>query len=987
MKKRMNKKLWRTLSLLFLSLAIFFSALGEAAAAYAPALNYALKTSSYRVVEDENEASSASYFVSDHPDLLSLTAYGKAVSEEAEAEGLVLMKNKNAVLPLAKGSSVSTVLQTAYSINYGSSGSGAIDASRYTDLKTALEEAGFRVNATLWSFYAANPSQQAITYNRRGEAVYKVNAIPWDSYSEETRTSIGQTGGTALVVIGRLGGEGTDISTQKSDGYDGSYLSLTPEEIGVLDELTRMKKKGTISGIVVLLNTASTFETAFLDDDWTAVVNGEEYTVDVDACLWVGNVGMGGIGSIAKVLSGQITPSGKLPDTYVKDLFSSPAAASWALTNSSGTFAAQYENSSALSSSMQSRYGVYVEGIYVGYRYYETRYEDVVTGRENAGDFVYQETVSRPFGFGMSYTEFAFSDYTVQEEGKGNYHVSVTVTNTGNAAGKEVVQVYLQKPYTEYDQKTSVEKPAVELAGFEKTDLLAPGASQRITVTIGRDCFRTYDAYGYQTYILEPGAYYLAIGSSAHDALNNILALKGRTTADGMDRNGNADYAVQVGQDIVLDTVSCAVSAETGKAVTNHLGFADINEYQGRGENTVTYVSRSDWAGTFPASPVILTTTEQMAADLQSNLPIPEDDFTEMPSYGANNGLSLVMMRDTDYDAGLWEDLLDQMTWEEQTDLVMLAGYGTRGAFSAALPEIKAEDGPTGVVDSASSVSFPSEGIWAASFNRDIARKVGDALAEDALNAGVTGMYLPGINIHRTPFGGRSHEYYSEDPCLSAEMAVSEIQGVQARGVIPYVKHFAFNDQEDSRIGISIWLNEQSAREIYLRPFEAAVAPSRGNAHGVMSSFNRAGCIWTSASTELMDGILRGEFGFDGVVLTDMALGQNAYMSYDALLHGTDLFLDPSGAKSQWDDYASSAVFRQAVRQAVHRYLYVIAHYSAAMNGISASTRIVSVTPWWQQLIRSLEIVFFVLGLASGAMLALSIWKEQKLRIRRTFVI
>ncbi|MBR4429304.1 MAG: glycoside hydrolase family 3 protein, partial [Clostridia bacterium] len=338
------------------------------------------------------------------------------------------------------------------------------------------------------------------------------------------------------------------------------------------------------------------------------------------------------------------------------------------------------------------------------------------------------------------------------------------------------------------------------------------------------------------------------------------------------------------------------------------------------------------------------------------------------------------------YGADMWDDLLDQMTWEEQRDLVMLAGYGTRGAASVALPEIKAEDGPTGVVDSAENVSFPSEGIWAASFNRDLLRKVGDALAEDALNVGVTGMYLPGVNIHRTPFGGRAHEYFSEDPYLSAEAVASEVQGVQAKGVIPYVKHFVFNDQEDSRIGIGIWLNEQSAREIYLKPFEAAVAPSKGNAHGVMSSFNRAGCVWTSASRAIMEDILRGEFGFDGVVLTDMALGQNAYMSYDAFLAGTDLFLDPTGNQAQFDGYADSPAFRQAVRQAARRYLYVIANFSAAMNGFSSGSKIVPVMPWWQALILGLQIAFFVLGAACAVMLAIRIVQEPKKTVRIFFV-
>lgn len=974
-----KKKLWRTLMVTFLTLAIIFTMVGQLANTYAPALNYALKTSSYKLVESDDEQESSEYFARDYLTDEDVTAYGKSISEEIEAEGLVLLKNQNNALPLSRGTPVSTVLQTAYSFSYGSSGSGAIDASKYSDLKTALENVNLTVNATLWDFYAANPSQQAITYSRKGDPVYKVNALAWDSYTDEVKKSIAAAGGTAIVVVGRLGGEGADVSAAKSDGYDGSYLSLTAEEIEILAELTQMKQAGQLDSIVVLINTALIFETAFLDENWTVEVNGSAFTIDVDACLWVGNVGMGGIDAVAKALVGDVVPSGHLTDTYVKDNFSSPAMASWVKANSAGTFSAKYENSDLLSSDAQKRYGVYVEGIYVGYRYYETRYEDMVLGRANTGDFDYCAVVSRPFGYGLSYTTFAYRDYTVTEAEDG-WQISVTVVNTGDAAGKEVVQVYLQKPYTEYDESHGIEKASVELAAFGKTEVLAPGESQAVTLSVSREQLKTYDANGYRTYILEPGEYYLAVGMTAHDALNNILALKGRTVADGMDANGDAAFAVQIGRDIVLDTTTYAVSSETGAEITNQLDFADINRYKGRGDNSVTYVSRSDWAGTFPTAAVTLTVTEQMIADLASTKAIPDGDSADMPSYGASNGLSLIMLRGADYDDALWDDLLDQMTWNEQAELVMLAGYGSKGVSSIALPEIKAQDGPTGVVDSAEDVSFPSESIWAASFNTSLIKKVGDALAEDALNAGVTGMYLPGVNLHRTPFGGRAHEYFSEDPYLSGIAVSSEIQGLQAKGVIPYVKHYVFNDQEDSRIGIGIWLNEQSARELYLLPFEYAVAPSKGNAHGVMSSFNRAGCIWTSASSALMETILRGEFGFDGVVLTDMALGQNAYMSYDSFVYGTDLFLDPSGAKTQFDSYASSTVFRQSVRQAIHRYLYTIVNFSAAMNGFSAASEIVPVMPWWQLLILVLQAVSLFVGGAGSLLTVIAIAAEAKRR-------
>ena len=977
-----KKRLWRTLAVVFLTIAIFISVVTEVAFAYTPALNYALKTSSYKVIEDESaDEEDSEYFPSDYDSSDAVTAYGKAVSEEVEAEGLVLLKNKNDALPLASGDKVSTVFQTARDFSYGSSGSGAIDASKYTDLKTALQNVNLTVNETLWNFYASHPSEQGVTYDRYGNPNYKVNALSWDNYSSDAKNSISTTGGTAIAVIGRLGGEGEDVSAKKSDGYDGSYLSLTSEEIEILSELTIMKKAGQIDSIVVLINTALTFETAFLEDDWTVTVGGVSYTVDVDACMWVGNVGIGGIFAVADALIGEVNPSGRITDTYVKDNFSSPAMASWSIQNSNGTFSTAYSGGSLSESQMY--YGVYTEGIYVGYRYYETRYEDLVLGRKSVGDYDYSEVVSRPFGYGLSYTAFSYSDYTVKENEDGDYEVSVTVTNTGEVAGKEVVQIYLQKPYTQYDIETGVEKASVELAGFAKTKLLEAGEPQTITVTVEKENFKTYDSYGYETYILEEGDYYLATGTSAHDALNNILAAKGKTEADGMDYDGNSALAVKVGdgvtgEKISLDTTTYAVSSETQKSIVNRLDFCDINEYDGRGSNSVTYGSRSDWAGTFPKNAVTLTVTEQMTSDLANKKEITEDKSAVMPAYGVSNGLTLIMLRGEKYDAEIWDDLLDQMTWAEQAYLVTSAAYGTTGVKSVVLPEIDAQDGPTGVVDSANSVSFPSEGIWAATFNIELIEKVGDALAEDALNVGVTGLYVPGVNIHRAPFGGRAHEYFSEDPYLSAVSVEYEIKGLQAKGVIPYVKHYVFNDQEDNRIGVGIWLNEQSAREIYLKPFEYAVAPSRGNAHGVMSSFNRAGCIWTSASEALMQEILRDEFGFDGVVLTDMALGQNAYMTYDAFMYGTDLFLDPNGSAKALDSYASSATFRNNVRESVHRYLYTIVNYSAAMNGYTSNTKIVEVLNWWQITLISLIAVFFALAAVAIVFMVASYVKTRK---------
>ena len=982
--KIFSKKIWRRLLVVFLTCVIVFSVGLEVALANKSVINNALNTESYKVVEDESdEEVDTDYFPSDFSSTDEIAEYGKEVCQEVEGEGLVLLKNDNNALPLSAGDNVSCLLQTSVDLNYGSTGSGQIDASKYDDLKTALEEVGLNVNETLWNFYETDSNATSSSYTqgqklKKGALTYFVNALPWDMYSTEAQESISTTGGTALFVIGRLSGEGSDISTVNSDGYDGSYLSVTEEELEILQEVTALKESGKVDKIVVLLNTALAFETSFLNDD----------SVDVDACMWIGNTGITGINAVADVLVGNTVPSGKLSDTYVNDNFSSPAMASWILSEDGG-FSNDYTDYSALGlNSTQQYYGVYVEGIYVGYRYYETRYEDVVLGTDNVGDFDYSSIVSYPFGYGLSYTEFEYSDYSVTTDSDGDYEVSVKVTNTGDYDGKEAVQVYLQKPYTDYDKENGIGKASVELVGFGKTDVLAKnGGSQTVTVTVEKENFKTYDSNGYETYILEAGDYYLAAGHSSHDALNNILAAKGKTTANGMDDTGDASLAELVGEDIVLDYEAYSVSSETGVEITNRLDFCDMNRYEGRGSNSVTYVSRDDWSGTWPTSAFSFSASDStMLADLASKSDaseIEEEDGAEMPSYGESNGYTVPMfIPETEddiipYEDSMWDSLVDQTTFAEQALLVSNATYGSDAITSINLPATKAQDGPTGGVYSETDVSFPSEGIWASTFNVELIDKVGDALAEDSLDCGRQGMYLPGINLHRTPFGGRAHEYFSEDPYLTGIAVEVEIKAVQAKGVTPFVKHFVFNDEEDERSGICVWLNEQSARELYLKPFEYATAPSRGNSHGVMSSFNRAGCVWTSASDALIGDILRGEFGFDGVVLTDMASGNGAlYMTYvDGFMNGTDLFLG-SGSSTALDAYASSPTFATKVRESVRRYVFIIANYSAAMNGLSSSSQIVKVSPWWQTLIVTCIVSFSVLSAAALVMMTVSYVKE-----------
>lgn len=976
-KKRNMGRLSRSMTVVCSTLLVVLTVGNELANANSSMINSTLKCTTYKVIEDPDGDSETIEYPTTYTTAGDVKDYGFSVAEEAEGEGIVLLKNENNVLPLSKGGKVSCFLNGSVNLNYSSSGSSAADTSSYGTLKDALEDEDVQltVNPELWEFYTEGDGAEYTPKKKLnrdlGMQVYSANAAPWSSYSE-VEESFADYPDAAIVVISRSSGEGMDISTVESDGTDGSYLTLSEEELDVLTHLSECKEQGTIQSIVVLLNTALAVRADFIDDE----------AYGIDACMWIGNVGCAGINAVADVLVGNTVPSGRLSDTYVKDNFSSPAMASWML-NQDGVFNQTYTNSEELDlNSTQMYYGIYQEGIYVGYRYYETRYEDTVLGAEGVGDYEYSDVVAYPFGYGLSYTTFEYSDFSAEETESGDFEVNVTVTNTGDTwSGKEVVQIYLQKPYTEYDKENNIEKASVELAGFAKTDVLAPGESEVLTITVERDSFKTYDANGRKTYILDAGDYYLAAGRDAHDALNNILALKGYGQEDGMDAQGNQDMAMVVLKQAELDDTAYAVSAETGEAITNQLDFMDVNKYSGLDDVQVVYVSRSDWEGTWPLNAVQLTVSDELLADLGSNKEIVEEEELTMPAYGTGSGMTVAMLRGEAYDSEKWDQLLDQMTFSEQALLVSDGSFSTHATGSVGVGSTYEQDGPTGVVGSITGISFPSEGIWASSFNTELAERIGDALGEDARINNIQGVYLPGINIHRSPYGGRTNEYFSEDTLLTGLMCEAEIRGVQENGVIAHVKHFIFNDEEAQRNGICIWMNEQAAREIYLRPWEYAVNPSRGNAHAIMSSFNRAGALWTSASENLVQNILRKEFGFDGYVITDMASSNAAlFMTYvDGFMNGTDLFLG-SGSENALDEYKSSVTFANRIRESVHRLLYVFSNYSAVMDGISNSLQFAEVTPWWQMVLYALIGVSGTGTVIFGVLLVFCVMREKKRR-------
>ena len=910
---------------------------------------YTLLGSSYYKVVDNTEEDEAVYYSSAYVSDADRDAVAQDTAAEVEAEGAVLLLNKNETLPLASGSSVSLFSHSSVDPVYGGTGSGATDADAAVSLRYGLESVGFSVNPTLWAFYLTGDGSG---YERTYDALfvngeYSINEVPWDVYTDEVLESVADYGDAAIVVISRVGGESADLPVDDCvDGEDGNYLSLSDEEKDMFANLAQMKAEGTVRSIVVLINSANALEVDFLYN--------EDYAID--ACLWIGDVGQTGMEAVAQILCGDVTPSGHLADTYCLDNLTSPAMANF--TPSIYTNADEVDLDTSDSNAIY--YLTYAEGIYVGYRYYETRYEDTVMGTGNTEGYDYSADVAFPFGYGLSYTEFKWSDMSVAyDEEADQYLVTITVTNTGRTySGKDVVEIYAQSPYTDYDVEYGVEKSSVVLCGFAKTDTLSPGESQTLEIAVDRSDLASYDAYGAGTYIFEPGDYYLTAATDAHNAVNNILTAKGYTTNDGMDEAGDSRLVYGWTEEEWDDSYS--VSAN-GTEIVNQFDNADLNLYDD-GAQGITYLTRSDWTGTFPTA-VTLSITDQMAEDLADRVyEVGSDTATEMPTTEADNGLSLIDLRGVDFDDPLWDDLLDQMTYREMANIVGNAFHRTMPATSINLPGTLDENGPSGLTASLlmtelDVTGFPSEDVMAATWNLELMYRVGEAFGEDCLANGYSGLYGPGANTHRTPYDGRNFEYYSEDGFLAGQMATTEVAGIASKGIYVMLKHCALNETESNREGLGTWANEQSIREIYLKAFQSALEDNESC--GIMSAFNRFGTTWAGAHEGLLQNVLRGEWGAKGIFITDNT-GFNSYMDGVAgVMAGSTMY--DAMAKMQYtalmSDGEGDAAVTAALREAMHYNLYTIVN-SAAMNGIASGDEIRLTTPLWLTICRVLMVLF-----------------------------
>ena len=963
--KRRAVSLWKAFAILFLVLCLILTPASIVMGIFDNTVAAFVGGSFWELV---NEDPNANYYEMDFDSNEDMYAYGNKICYQVEAEGAALLLN-NGALPLEVGSKVSTLSSSSVNIVYGGTGSGNVDASKADNLKQALEKSGFEVNPVLWDFYTNGAGAD---YNRdasTGESAVlagqaSIAEVPMDVYPEDVKKSFMAYGDAVIITLSRVGGEGYDLEFAKSN-----YLTLDKNEKAMLQFAADLKKAGSVEKIIVLINSSNALQVDFLKNN----------PYDVDACLWIGGVGISGTNAVTDILAGKVNPSGSLVDTYCFDNYSSPAMQNFIPTVYEGY-------AEGIIPENASTYMIYQEGIYVGYKYYETRYEDYVMGTGNAGSFIYSDDVAFPFGYGLSYTSFVYSAVdVVYNEKTDQFEASVTVTNDGSHAGKETVQVYFQSPYTDYDKQYGVEKASVTLCGFGKTTVLEPGQSEKVTVYVDKRDLASYDSYGAKTYILDAGDYYLTVATDAHEAVNNVLAAKGYTVenTDGrMDADGDATMTYQWTQEN-FDDKTYATSLN-GTQITNQLSDADLNLYKGT-EQKVTYLSRSDWKGTWPAEILKLKLTETMIKGLQDLLYNPEDyEAVEMPVLGAKNGLKLHDMMGLDYDDPKWEQLLDQLTFDEMVSMIGDSFHWRMPAVSVHAPGTRDENGPQGLtaalfgagLGDMEPTAFTSEDVMAATFNVKLMYEVGKVIGNNCLAADVVCLYGPGSNTHRTPYGGRNFEYYSEDGFLAGEIGAAEIRAIQDKGVDVVIKHFALNDCEQDRIGQAVWLNEQTAREIYLKAFQKPL--EEAGANGVMTAYTRWGTTWSGGYKPLMTGIMRQEWGNMGMSITDNVL--TTYCNgVDGILAGTTTFDAMLWyVTKQLPKYENDAVVVSAMREACHHNLYALAN-SSGMNGVGKDTTVKLTQPGIITGVKTAAIVTGVIFVVMTAM-----WIVSKKKLKRT---
>lgn len=929
----------------------------------------------------------------------------KELAIRTSQETFALLKNENSTLPLSNTAKITLFGVRSYAPVYGNNGGSVPDGKSTVEIFDAFSERGFEINPTMLETYRSFFADKEWTVPQFGggllPAYAEISAYddPHELTLEELRSlnpdfdkDYSSYNDAAIVVVGRIGGENGDGyypgEAGRAEGVEtvtGNILSLSNEEMEIIEEA-----KANFDTVIVLVNATNQMEIANLEND-----------PDIDAIMWIGYPGAYGFYGVADVLNGTVSPSAHLGDTFAKNSALAPAMQNY------GNIPWENAGSFAETANVNS-YLIEAEGIYTGYRYYETRYADIVLG--NGGDMAsagtyanedgtvaevdgvwdYSNEVIYPFGYGLSYTTFEQTLDSVEILGsRETATVSVTTKNTGDVAGKAVVQVYAQAPYTEYDRQYHIEKSAVQLMDFEKTNTLQPGESQTITMEIDLANLASYDAENAKTYIVDPGDYYFAIGEDSHDALNNILAAQGRTTADGMTTEGNADKSFQWTWDGEVDAATFSVS-KAGVEITNALSegdyATDINAFM---PDTVTYLSRSDWNGTFPETYAGLSANEELTRLLGNDfIELKTGEDTSDIIFGnTQSDLTINDLKGADFDDPRWEELVSKVTIDEFLNFAANAFHNIAAIESVGLLQYAADDGPNGsdshyltegsyqgrAYEDAADYDYatrvgPTPQNIGYSWNKELAYEVGEiTLGESTLVLNLPIMIGPGMNIHRHAYNSRGAEYYSEDPILTGYIGSAVVQGAQSKGTLVNIKHAAFNDQEINRSGIAVFMNEQKARELELRglqqAFEANGKPASfredadredtytEGALGVMSSYNRIGAVAPSANRGVQVQIMRDEWDFNGYNVTDFTGVSLKAAPKESILAGTTAFCG-FGISEEITYWSGSALsgdrdMAEAIRENIHYLLYALSH-SAAMNGINATTHTVNVMTWWR---------------------------------------
>lgn len=759
-----------------------------------------------------------------------------------------------------------------------------------------MKQAGLKTNTELSKLYA--------DYRKDRPEVgmfaqdWTLPEVPAKQYSDKLVSDAKDFSDEAVVVLTRVGGEGADLPTDmkakgityknNSKDYDDfqkgeSFLQLSKTERDMIDLVTSNFKK-----VTLVYNGANTFQFDFLND-----------YPQIQSVVWCPPAGQTGFSALGEVLAGETNPSGKTSDTFLKNLTKSVSY------NNFGKFeytnmadkAAKYKGFTGDDVTAIPGFVNYSEGIYVGYKFYETASDE--------GLINYDDTVAFPFGYGLSYTSFDQKLDSVKYKG-GKVTVTATVTNTGDKAGKDVVEVYYNPPYTD----GGIEKASKNLAGFEKTKELQPGESQKVTVKFDDDDMASYDYKGAKAYVLEKGDYDISIQSDSHHVIDHkAITVKDTVTYDSDSNTHNGDKTVATNQ------------------------FDDV-------AGDVTYLSRADHFANYKeatAAPTNFKMSDKAKETFYNNSNYDpkkfDKDSDKMPTTGAKNGLKLSDMYGKDYDDADWDKLLDQLTFDDMDNLIANGGYGTQAVKSVGKIQLTDADGPASLNNNftgVGSIGFPASTAFACTWNKDLAKQFGEMIGEMAHDMHVAGWYAPAMNIHRNAFSGRTFEYFSEDSLLSGVMASSEISGAKSKGVYSFMKHFALNDQETKRTEmLCTWTNEQAMREIYLKPFEMSV--KEGGAQAVMSSFNYIGNTYAGADSALLQTVLRGEWGFKGFVLTDYFGGYGYQNADQEVRAGNDSMLATTKITNHITDKSATSV--KAMRQAAHNILYTAANSWQYANG------------------------------------------------------